>query len=70
MVKIDFKLVREKSVEVFWSYSHFRKKKKIVLNIIPYLKRFNYTYKKFFIKDAKNFRNGEIFPIEKRGSKT
>ena len=35
MVKIDFKLVREKSVEAFWSYSHFRKKKKKVLRGSP-----------------------------------
>ena len=34
MVKIDFKLVREKSVE------GFSPKKKKVLSIIPYLKRF------------------------------
>ena len=38
--QVDFKLVREKSVEGFWSYLLFRKKKKTVLIIIPYLKRF------------------------------
>ena len=68
MVEIDFKLVRKKSVEGFWRYSLFRKKTKQLLILYHISNVFNYTYNKLFIKDAKN--NREIFPNEKRGSKT